>query len=338
MSTVITVVVTAYNIEKYIVKCLDSILEQTYRDFHVIVVDDGSADRTGYLASEYCRKHDGFSYYHQENAGVSVARNYGIDHAEGDFIAFVDGDDYLDCDYLEKLLAAITSDSIDIVCSGCHAFLEDSREEFFYDRSYTMTTEKEKERLYLQLFNGNYGKPKGRGATAIGVPWGKLYRRKMVQDADIRFDPALKRMQDNMFNMYAFYHADTVVYINEAHYNYRLEHITSRNTRYKYDIWLNLLKAREEFFEKYPGFLTPSLLEGKLYELNVAFASSLRNIAKSSSLREALAEYEALRKDPLFKDLFSGKKSRYVPMKLKSITALMKLRAYFVVIQVLKRM
>lgn len=338
MNTLVTVVVTAYNIEKHIVKCLDSVLGQSYQNYHVIVVDDGSVDQTGALAKEYCAHHDDFDYHYQENAGVSVARNYGISHAKGEFIAFVDGDDYLDADYLEKLLEGITSEKIDIICSCCHAFLDDSYDDYFFDKSYVMSTQKEKERLYLQLFNGNYGKPKGRGSTAIGVPWGKLYRKSLLLENGIKFDPTLRRMQDNMFNMYAFYYADTVVYLNKAYYNYRLEHITSRTTKYNYDIWLNLLTARDHFFQNHPDFLTPSLMEGKIYELNVAFASSLRNIAKNNTYQEAIVQYDELRRNPLFKDLFLRRNSRRVPLKFKSIVLLMILRMYRVVILILRRM
>ncbi len=100
----VSVIVAAYNIQDYIVKCLDSIANQTYKNLEVIVIDDGSSDNTGKLADEFAENDNRFIVIHKENGGVSSARNRGIDVASGDFIGFVDGDDTIEVDMYEMLV------------------------------------------------------------------------------------------------------------------------------------------------------------------------------------------------------------------------------------------
>ena len=96
MKNLISIIIPAYNIENYIAKCLDSLLNQTYRNLEIIVVDDGSSDNTGKVIDDYLSKYDNIKVIHKKNAGVSAARNSGIEVASGDYIGFVDGDDTVD--------------------------------------------------------------------------------------------------------------------------------------------------------------------------------------------------------------------------------------------------
>ena len=89
----VSVIIPAYNIEDYIGRCLDSVLSQTYKNLEIIVIDDGSSDRTGEILDDYEKKNHRMKVIHKENGGVSSARNIGIDRANGDYIGFVDGDD-----------------------------------------------------------------------------------------------------------------------------------------------------------------------------------------------------------------------------------------------------
>ena len=332
----VTIIVTAYNIEKYIERCLQSIFKQTYNNIEVFVVDDGSSDTTGIIAEKYCKGKEHYRYIRQENAGVSVARNVGIENASGDFIVFVDGDDYLDPIAIQEYIANIDQDT-DILCSCCHAFTEESTyDDHFFDRTYHMENMEEKERLFMQLLNGNYGKPNGKGATAVGVPWGKLYRRSFLNRYSIRFDPELRRMQDNLFNMYAFYHARKIIYYDKAYYNYRLEHIQAKTTKYKPIIWLKVLNAREKFFDLHPEINKGSIHLGFLYEKYVGMAASASYASTEMKYDDAVREIKSIRKNPLFKEVFNSKSSEGIPMKLQIIKGLIKLKMYFAVIAGLK--
>ena len=103
MSVTLSVVIPAYNIENYIGKCLDSVLAQTYQDYEIIVVNDGSTDKTGTVCDEYATKDSRIRVIHKENEGVSVARNAGIEMATGEYFLFFDGDDFMEPYTMEEL-------------------------------------------------------------------------------------------------------------------------------------------------------------------------------------------------------------------------------------------
>ncbi len=101
----ISIIVPVYNIEKYFHRCVDSILSQTFTDFELLLINDGSNDNSGAICDEYAAKDARIRVFHKENGGVSSARNLGLDNAKGEWITFVDSDDYVKPDYLSNLLA-----------------------------------------------------------------------------------------------------------------------------------------------------------------------------------------------------------------------------------------
>lgn len=326
----VTLVVTAYNAEKTIHECLSSVEKQSYKNYEVHVINDGSSDKTEDVILPFTNKHKNWHYHYQTNAGVSVARNVGIKAAEGAYIAFIDGDDYVDPDYILKMKTPMDEDT-DIVITCCHAFREESEsviEDRFFKESFTMSTNAEKEPLFMQLTNGNYGKPDGKGFTAVGVPWGKLYRVELFRKNSLLFDPELRRMQDNMFNMYAFTKARKIVYLDEAYYNYRLEHIQNRKTKYSKTIWMKMLKARHKFCVNNPDVISPQIKSGLLYEQNVALvASSLFVIENTDTKKEAIRQLKDIRETDIFRDSFNATKNT-VPLKFQMIWYLYKLRLW----------
>lgn len=118
MGSGLTVVVPVYNVEKYLRKCIDSILGQTLTVDEIILVDDGSKDKSGEIAEEYAIKHRNIKVIHQKNGGLSVARNTGIDAATKEYIAFVDSDDYIDLTMYETLMSRLQNDGADISIGG----------------------------------------------------------------------------------------------------------------------------------------------------------------------------------------------------------------------------
>jgi len=123
MGTVrVSIIIPAYNVEKYINTCIDSILAQTYADFEVVVVDDGSTDATGKILDDYARLDSRVTVIHKENAGVSAARNTGIKEAVGEFILFFDGDDFVEPYAIEELVYTINEKDVDTVIYGYHSY------------------------------------------------------------------------------------------------------------------------------------------------------------------------------------------------------------------------
>lgn len=114
----ISVIIPAYNVEKYLNRCLDSLTEQNYKNLEIIIIDDGSSDRTGEICDVWKEKDDRIIVIHQENAGLSAARNSGLKIAKGDYIAFVDSDDWTRPEMYERLVLAIEQSDADMACCG----------------------------------------------------------------------------------------------------------------------------------------------------------------------------------------------------------------------------
>lgn len=113
----ITVIVPVYNVEKYLRRCLDSIIRQTYQNLEILCIDDGSIDNSGEICEQYVARDARIKVIHQENQGLSTARNKGLDTATGEYIAFVDSDDYIAADVLEQLYqSAVSSDATCVIC------------------------------------------------------------------------------------------------------------------------------------------------------------------------------------------------------------------------------
>lgn len=126
MNPIVSIIVPVYNVELYLRKCLDSILAQTFTNFEAVLVDDGSSDNCGAICDEYAAKDSRFVVIHQQNAGIIEARIVGLHHSQGQMIAFVDDDDYLAPDYVEKLSYPIIYDGVDLVsCDYC--LIEDGK-------------------------------------------------------------------------------------------------------------------------------------------------------------------------------------------------------------------
>ena len=145
MESLISVIIPVYNTESYVRVCLESLVEQTYTNFEVIMIDDGSTDNSGEICQEYTERDSRFHYYRKENGGVSSARNLGIEYSRGNYLTFVDSDDWVEEDYLEVLYNAIIDESAGVSVSTYKRFeMEDGS---WYVHSFQRGYEK-------RVFNG----------------------------------------------------------------------------------------------------------------------------------------------------------------------------------------
>lgn len=244
----ISIIIPLYNCEDYLENCIKSIVKQTYPIHEIIIVDDGSKDSSYQIAKELSFQYTNIILFTQNNSGVSVARNKGIDESSGDFIMFVDPDDELKPEMVEKLVYEL-EDDIDVVCCS-YSVLNSGNEELMFENDFTASSIEQKKPLFFQLMDYKYGR-KGACSTAIGVPWGKLIRKKVIETTNLRFDQSLRRMQDNIFCTWLFALCNKIKYIAQSLYLYRVDHISSKEMRiYDFDIYLNLLSKRQDFFLK----------------------------------------------------------------------------------------
>ena len=112
----ISVIVPVYNVEQFLPRCINSILAQTFTDFEVLLINDGSADNSGRICDEYAKKDNRIRLFHKGNGGVSSARNIGLKNVKGELICFIDSDDYLDKKFLQRMVKAMEENDVDLVC------------------------------------------------------------------------------------------------------------------------------------------------------------------------------------------------------------------------------
>lgn len=181
----ISVIIPVYNSEKYISRCIKSVLSQSLGDFEIVAVDDGSVDSSLKILKQLSNTDDRLRVYSKENGGVSSARNYGISKAKGKFISFVDSDDTLPQNALEILYSNITDD-IDLI-SG--SYTVEGIVKKYCPHSNMRVTADEKLSRFTEYDHINWG------------PWGKFYRRELIDKYNIRFDETLTYGEDHIFNL-----------------------------------------------------------------------------------------------------------------------------------------
>lgn len=209
---VISIIIPIYNAEKSIEKCLDSINSQTYTNWEAIIIDDGSSDKSGIICDEYTIKDARFKVTHTKNVGASSARNKGIELATGDWITFIDADDYVDKEYLEVLTSNITSDNKTLIIQGL--------KEVTNIGSIIKKNEFENEILSNAYIKKAFNEKE---IFKYGYTVAKLYNRQTINEQRIRFNEAISYSEDLLFMLEYILHCDRIKFIGGAHYNYVTE-------------------------------------------------------------------------------------------------------------------
>ena len=229
----VSVVVPIYNIEETLLKnCIWSIINQTEKNIEVFLVDDGSTNNSLEICN-FFKKDFRVAVIHQENCGVSVARNVGLERAHGEWIMFVDPDDYLELNCLEILLSKALSD--DDIVQNAYYYAQNKGLAFFFNEDKIFTDKNKIDLFYKLLSYSNPYKTEGNHTPCgIGAPWGKIFKTDFLKRNHISFEPELRRAQDIIFNLYAIYYAKQVHYINKPlyNYNYNYNHLGTMHLKY----------------------------------------------------------------------------------------------------------
>lgn len=216
----LSIIVPAYNIEEYLPRCLESILAQTYQTIEVIVVNDGSKDSTGVIIDAFAAKDSRVKSIHKENGGVTSARLQGIAEATGDWIAFVDGDDYMEPEMLERLLDNAHAHGADISHCG-YRMVFPSRVDWYYNTG-TLTKQPGRQGLY-DLLESRFVEP---------ALWNKLYRRKLFEGLDVWIDKSIRVNEDLLMNVFLFRKAEMAVHEDFCPYHYILRRGSAMVSRF----------------------------------------------------------------------------------------------------------
>lgn len=212
----ISIIIPVYNAESYIRRCIESVLSQTYKEIQVILINDGSTDNTLSILEEYSRSDSRIQLINKDNSGVSRTRNIGIDISDGEYIGFVDADDYLEPEMYEKLYNAIKKTAADVACCGYYQDFDTYKYEISVDDSLLADNKTYYELCGTSNILGQYFRQDIRSGIGDGN-WNKLFRKDII--SDIRYDNTLY-CEDVDFQIKVFEKCKKVVCIKEMLYHY----------------------------------------------------------------------------------------------------------------------
>jgi glycosyltransferase involved in cell wall biosynthesis len=216
MDELISIIVPVYNVKKYLNKCLDSILYQTYQNFELLLIDDGSTDGSSEICDLYLKKDSRINVIHKKNEGVSVARNIGIQVAKGKYIQFVDSDDFLDENMTDYLMKEIDTNNSLTICN-IELYYKDKKN---CRNLITISDEKKRYTIkeYLTIFVLKY-----KISPFIGSPCNKIFKKDILLNNKIKFKENQIFAEDFMFNIEYLYHVSDITVIKEPLYFYRID-------------------------------------------------------------------------------------------------------------------
>lgn len=268
----VSIVVPVYKVENVLHYCIDSILNQTYKDFELILVDDGSPDNSGKICDEYAKKDNRITVIHKENGGVSSVRNCGIDAAKGKYICFVDSDDYPCINYLLDMVNMCTKfDGCDLLLGGFNVVSDyksniEKKVLFTEDHNYSCVSRLDFVRMYEKW--------------VIQMPWNKLYKLKIIQTSKIRFDENLSLGEDILFNIdYLTNSNGNIAILNKPIYNYTRTGIESLDNKYYPDLKSIYDSIYERIFEFCDEF---NLSNTDIQHMYASYFYSIENVLKNT--------------------------------------------------------
>lgn len=233
----VSMIVPVYQVEKYIAQCIESVLNQTFKDFELILIDDGSKDQSGSICDLYAAKDDRILVIHTENRGAAAARNVGLDHASGRYITFLDGDDYLDEHMIARMYEEIEHSEYDMVVCDFLNLLPDEKDNFIVHlQEETVNGRNVLEHLKNER---NYG--------LWTIVWNKIYKREVLEN--LRF-PDGKYFEDEFFSNQLYLFSNQIHVIPDVLCYHRVLASSTMNTQ-KIENYLDLLDALQERLDIY---------------------------------------------------------------------------------------
>lgn len=304
----LSIIVPVYNREKSIERCIKSIMNQTYTNIEIIIVDDGSKDNTPKICKELQKKDKRIKYIQQKNSGVAEARNTGLVESSGNYIGFVDSDDYIEKNMYETLITEMESSKSDI--AFCNYNIVDSnnkknRKKCINKQMVFSANELIKKVLLENEFNG--------------VCWNRVFDRKIVQDT--KFDKRMGMCEDLEFLMKIIPKCNKISYVNKELYNYVLadQNITTQNYYNSLNKWDCEVRYCNSLIKKYDKTDIEIYAKKRYARINV---SIYRNLKKE--YKELSKKYRKNALKYFYRIIFSNK----IPIRFRMKLVLVKLNLY----------
>lgn len=219
----VSVIIPVYNIKRYLSECLESVVHQTYKNIEIILIDDGSTDGSGEICDDYDKKYSNIKVFHLKNSGVSAARNYGINQANGDYLTFVDSDDVIDKNMIEKLVNCMELYDIQLaVCSYSYMY-----KDYIIDAHLSKVGFLSREQVKNELFLTN---------SIRGFSVNKIFVTDIIKNNNLKFDSKIKICEDLLFVFnYVSYIANAYIFDDSLYY-YRMRISSASNYITKRDL------------------------------------------------------------------------------------------------------
>lgn len=234
MDSLISIIVPVYNTENYLEKCLYSLVNQTYKNIEIIIIDDGSPDNSMNIIQKFVLADNRVKVISQKNQGLSGARNTGMNNANGDYIMFIDSDDWIEIDTCEKAINASEKYNADVVFwPYIKEFSDSQKDNYLFDKTEIIWSEKninQLSRRMVGLVGDELANPQS--IDNLVTAWGKLYKKSVI--GDVRFtDTKIIGTEDALFNIEVFLGINSAVYIPDLLSHYRKDNESSLTHNYK---------------------------------------------------------------------------------------------------------
>lgn len=223
----ISVIIPVYNSEKYIHRCIDSVLSQTFYDYEVILVDDGSTDKSGEICDEYAQTNEKIKVIHQKNSGVAAARQTGIDFSQGLYSIHVDSDDWIENTMLDSLFSVVKTTEAEMII--CDYYIDwNSKSSYNSQKPSSMKPNEIIDQLFINLH---------------GSLWNKLIRTSIIKENGLKFYDGVNYCEDLLMNVQILKYAKKIKYLPKAFYHYVQDANPNALTSVKNEKWLEEYKS-----------------------------------------------------------------------------------------------
>src|SRR5699024_9586323 len=252
---VVSIIVPVYNAEDYINECIDSMLYQTFTNLEIILVNDGSTDSSAEIINQYAEQDNRIKPIHIENSGVSTARNIGLQNATGEWVIFVDSDDWIEPEMISFAVHKANETKADIVMWTYFKNYANQELRLSLLPGGDQTITDDKDLFHLKAIYSMYGEEEIKESVSSGTVWCKLYKKSLIDENNLKFKVGLTRAQDTVFSINTVEYAKKVVYYDKHLYHYRITNTsTTSGTRYIEDSEKHfnmLLDEFQSFIKKY---------------------------------------------------------------------------------------
>lgn len=303
----LTVVIPVYNVEKYLKRCIESILIQEWKNYDILLVDDGSTDSSPQICDDYAKVYDFISVIHKKNGGLSEARNTGISHAKGDYVYFPDSDDWLEPQTFKELADVLESQEFDIV-SFNREFVKGEEDTIVSDPLVTQVYEGKD--AFVQMLKHSY---------ITGFANDKIYKKSLFIDNNISF-PKGKYYEDLGTNYKLFLSAENVFATNQKYYHYLIDNPDSITQSWNEQKFSDMFEFYKDIF--YSDFVRSRLNQEELQTSQLYYVNGLIHILASlykSKLDKKYIDITNQVKQELLKHGVSLSQMKEQPNKLKYI-------------------